>query len=87
MVTKVVGPTAIIWVLAGARINIGMALLGAFIGEFIGSSSGLGHLIIVAEGLFNVSQIWVGVFGIVIVALIFQALTLPVESWARRWRT
>ncbi|HEV2992654.1 MAG TPA: ABC transporter permease subunit [Candidatus Angelobacter sp.] len=86
VVMKVVGPSAIMWVLAGARINIGMALLGAFIGEFIGSSHGLGHSIIVAEGLFNVSQIWVGVLGIVLIALTFQAITIPIEQWARRWR-
>ncbi len=86
MFTKLIAPSAIIWVLAGVRINIGMALLGAFIGEFIASRSGLGHLIIVAEGLFNVSQIWVGIFGILLIALVFQSLTTPVERWARRWQ-
>jgi len=83
---KLIAPSAMIWVLAGVRINIGMALLGAFIGEFIASSRGLGHLIIVAEGLFNISQIWVGVFAILIVALFFQALANPLEKWARRWQ-
>lgn len=84
--TKLIAPSAIIWVIAGVRINIGMALLGAFIGEFIASSRGLGHLIIVAEGLFNVPQIWVGVFGILAVALCFQALFSPLEKWARKWQ-
>lgn len=83
---KIVVPSATIWVLAGVRLNIGMALLGAFIGEFISSRMGLGHIIIVAEGLYNVNQIWVGILGIVIIALIFHGFTTPVETWAKRWQ-
>jgi NitT/TauT family transport system permease protein len=64
-----------------------MALLGAFVGEFIASRTGLGHLIVVAEGLYNVNLIWVGIFGIVGLAMAFLAITTPVERWARRWKT
>lgn len=83
---KLIVPSSTIWVLAGVRLNIGMALLGAFVGEFIASRQGLGHLIIVAEGLYNINQVWVGVFGIVALAMIFLAVTTPVERWARRWK-
>lgn len=83
---KVIVPSATIWVLAGIRLNVGMALLGAFIGEFIASNKGLGNLIILAEGLYNVNQIWVGVLGIMLIALALSALTGPVEKWARRWQ-
>jgi len=82
---KIVAPSSMIWVLAGIRININMALLGAFVGEFISSNSGLGYQIIVAEGLFNVNQIWVGVIGLVLIALIFNLLTSPIEKWAKKW--
>lgn len=82
----VIAPSAVIWVMAGIRLNIGMALLGAFIGEFISSRMGLGHLIIVAEGLFNVNQIWVGVLGILSIALLFHFSTAPIEKWAKRWK-
>jgi NitT/TauT family transport system permease protein len=84
---KLIVPSSTIWVLAGLRLNIGMALLGAFVGEFIASKQGLGHLIIVAEGLYNINQVWVGVFGIVSLATLFLAATTPVEGWARRWKT
>lgn len=82
----VVIPSAAIWVLAGARLGIGMALLGAFVGEFLSSRHGLGNLIVVAEGLYNVNQIWVGVAGIVLLALAFYGATIPIESWVRRRR-
>ena len=83
---KIIVPSAAIWVLAGVRLNIGMALLGAFIGEFIASREGLGHLIIVAEGLYDIDQVWAGIVGIVAIALVFHTATLPIERWAIRWK-
>jgi NitT/TauT family transport system permease protein len=83
---KLIVPSSLIWVLAGIRINIGLALLGAFIGEFIASKAGLGYMIIVAQGLYDVNQIWVGVGGIIFIATIFYLLTGPIERRARRWQ-
>jgi NitT/TauT family transport system permease protein len=83
---KLIVPSCTIWVLSGVRLNIGMALLGAFVGEFIASREGLGHLIIVAEGLYNINQVWVGVFGIAGLAMILLAITTPIERRARRWK-
>lgn len=84
---KIIIPSSLIWVLSGIKINIGMALLGAFVGEFISSKAGLGHIIIVAEGLFNVNQIWVGIFGLVTIALIFNSISTPIENWAKKWNS
>jgi NitT/TauT family transport system permease protein len=81
---KIVLPSAALWVVAGVRINVSMALLGAFVGEFIASRMGLGHLIIAAEGLYNVNQIWVGVGGILLIAFLFHLNTVPLEAWANR---
>lgn len=86
MLVKIIFPSAAIWVSAGIRLNIGMALLGAFIGELIAARAGLGHFIMVAQGLYNVNQIWVGVFGIMALAITFYWLTTPVEKWASRWK-
>lgn len=83
---KIVVPSASIWVLSGIRLNIGAALLGAFVGEFISSRMGLGNLIITAEGLYNVNQIWVGAIGIMAIAIAFHTCTLPLERWANRWK-
>lgn len=86
MLVTIVFPSAAIWVVAGIRLNIGMALLGAFIGELIAARAGLGHFIMVAQGLYNVNQIWVGVFSIVALAVTFYWLTKPFEKWASRWK-
>lgn len=81
---RIVLPSAALWVVAGVRINVSMALLGAFVGEFISSQVGLGNLIITAEGLYNVNQIWVGIVGILLIALLFHAATFPLEQWASK---
>ena len=81
---KIVVPSASLWVVAGVRINVSMALLGAFVGEFIASRMGLGNLIITAEGLYNVNQIWVGVGAILFIAFLLHFATFPLEQWASK---
>lgn len=76
---KVVAPAAIIWVMAAFRMNIGFAILGAFIGEFISSSEGLGHLIVVASGLFDISLVLCAVLLLIAMALISNRLLNYIE--------
>ena len=66
---KVIAPSSIVWVIAAFKINVGFALLGAFIGEYISSSEGLGHLILVASGLFDISLVLTGGLMLVVIAL------------------
>ncbi len=74
---KIVVPSAAVWVINGFRLNVGFALLGAFLGEFINSSNGLGHLILVAGGLYDIPLVLVGVTAISFLGL---ALTLGVDA-------
>ncbi len=61
-------------ILAGLKTSIVYAVIGAMLGEFIASQSGLGYYVINASGAFNVNGIWVGV--VLIVALVFAMTTL-----------
>jgi NitT/TauT family transport system permease protein len=63
---KIIVPASMVWVMSAFRLNIGFALLGAFLGEYISSERGLGHLILVGGGLYNVPLILVGVMMIII---------------------
>jgi NitT/TauT family transport system permease protein len=40
---KIIIRGALRWVAAGFKISIGLALGGAFIGEFVSSQAGIGH--------------------------------------------
>jgi NitT/TauT family transport system permease protein len=77
---KVVAPAAIVWVMAAFRLNIGFAILGAFIGEFISSNRGLGHLIVVASGLFDISLVFCSVFLLIGMALALTYLVSHIEE-------
>lgn len=66
---KVIVPSALTWVFSAAQLNVGLALLGAFIGEVISSQAGLGHSIMVASGLFDLSRVWAGIFSFIALAI------------------
>jgi len=66
---KVIAPSSIVWVASAFKLNVGFALLGAFIGEYISSNAGLGHLILVASGLFDISLVLTGVLMLMVIAL------------------
>jgi NitT/TauT family transport system permease protein len=79
---KVVVPGALRWVAAGFKISIGLALVGAFIGEFVSSEAGLGHYILTAGSLYDMPRV---LFGVALLSLLALGLTSVV--WAvERWR-
>lgn len=81
---KAVLPSALVWVFSGLRLNIGFALLGAFIGEFISSSSGIAHMIMVASGLFDMSLVLLGVFVFMLLAICFHLVISLLEPYLKR---
>lgn len=82
----VIVPACLVWVFSASRLNIGIALLAAVVGEFVSARAGLGYYIVVAEGLFNIDQIWTGVFCLVLCALLLHAAVTPLERWISKWR-
>jgi NitT/TauT family transport system permease protein len=84
---KVVIPSTMAWLLAGYKINVGFALLGAFIGEFISSEAGLGHMIIQAMGLFNIPLVLAGVVGICILSLTLTGGVWLLQRWLMPWQS
>jgi NitT/TauT family transport system permease protein len=81
---KVIIPGSMDWVFSSMRINAGLALLGAFIGEFISSDKGLGHLVLKASNLYDVPRALAASLFIVFLALMFDGLGRLVD-WQRNW--
>lgn len=79
-------PSATSWILSSLRVSVGMAVMGAVVSEYLGSSAGLGHLIAQAEGVMDAT----GVFaGIVVLSVFVVALDLAVDRLENRllvWR-
>jgi NitT/TauT family transport system permease protein len=82
---KVVLPSALVWVMLSCRLNVGFALLGAFIGEFISSRRGLGHYILKGSGLYDVPGVLSGVICIIALSLILTAVVSGMERLVMPW--
>jgi NitT/TauT family transport system permease protein len=74
---KIVVPAAMPWVLAGLRLNVGFALIGAVVGEYIASKEGLGYLVYYAGTMYDLNTVWLGIFALMVMALLMDgAVTL-----------
>lgn len=59
--TKLIVPSCLPWIISVLRVNIGLALTGSIVGEFIASQNGLGRTILYAGQTYEISLVWVAV--------------------------
>lgn len=83
---QVVIPSAFSWIIASLHVAFGFALIGAIVGEFLGSQQGLGNLIRQAQGNLNQNGIWAAMLIMAVVALIAEWLITKLERRLLRWR-
>jgi NitT/TauT family transport system permease protein len=77
---KVILPGTFPAILSAMRINIGLALAGAIVGEFIGSQHGLGRSIDYAGQTYNIALIWSGVFTLSLLSVALYIVTSWLEN-------
>lgn len=80
-------PAALPVFLAGLRVGATLSVIGAVVGEFVGSNRGLGFLINVARGQFDTALVFVAVFSLVLMALGLYCLVLLVEKRLLAWQS
>lgn len=69
---KVVLPGSMPWVVAGLRLNVGFALIGAVVGEYIAAKEGLGYLVYYAGTMYDLNTVWLGIFALMAMALLMD---------------
>ncbi|MCC7487698.1 MAG: ABC transporter permease [Burkholderiales bacterium] len=79
-------PSAMSWVFSSLHTSVGMAFVGAVVGEYLGSARGIGYLILQAEGTFDINTVFAGILVLTVFALILDALVTRVERSLLRWR-
>ncbi len=84
--TAVVIPSALSWILASLHVSFGFALVGAVVGEFLGSKQGIGLLISTAQGAFNASGVFAAMIVLAVVALAADYLLTSLERRLLKWR-
>jgi NitT/TauT family transport system permease protein len=81
---KLVIPFCVPWIISVLRVNIGLALTGAIVGEFIASQHGLGRAILYAGQTYDIALVWVAVFVLSALAVIMYAIVSWLEGVLRK---
>ncbi|MCU1361770.1 MAG: putative transporter permease protein [Ilumatobacteraceae bacterium] len=81
-------PSALPYLFAAARIAVGLALIGAVLGEFFGgSTAGLGYALRIAQNRNLVLQLWGCIFTLALLGSLATLLISALERRALRWHS
>jgi NitT/TauT family transport system permease protein len=79
-------PSAMSWVFSSLHTAVGLAFVGAVVGEYLGSARGVGYLILQAEGVFDINTVFAGILVLTAFALSLDALVGAIENRLLAWR-
>jgi NitT/TauT family transport system permease protein len=82
---KVQFPAALPFVLAGCKVGVTLAVIGAVIGEFVGSSEGLGNLLLVANSQINTPLAFAALTGLALLGLLLYGVVALIEVALAPW--
>ncbi len=74
-------PAGLPGIMAGLRVAVVLALVGAVVAEFVGASKGLGALIIVSQSMMDTSQMFAVLVVITALGLVMYQCTLKLEQY------
>ncbi len=86
LTTSVVIPSAMSWILASLHVSFGFALVGAVVGEFLGSKQGIGLLISTAQGAFNANGVFAAMIILAVMALVAEFGITLIENRLVKWK-
>jgi NitT/TauT family transport system permease protein len=83
---SVVIPSALSWIFASLHVSFGFAIVGAVVGELLGSQHGIGQLIAIARGSFDSPGVFAGMVVLIVVAMLADYTMTAIEHRIVRWR-
>ena len=86
LMTSVYLPSALSWVFSSLHTAVGFALVGAVVGEYLGSAAGLGYRIHQAEGVFDTVGVFSGMLILTIFVIAVDAIVSLIEARFQVWR-
>jgi NitT/TauT family transport system permease protein len=87
LVRHVLVPSALTWIFSSLHTSLGFAMVGAVVGEYLGSTRGLGYVISQAEGTFDTTGVFAGMTILGVVVVIVSAGVTRLERWLLRWKS
>jgi NitT/TauT family transport system permease protein len=79
-------PSATSWVFSSLHTSVGLAFVGAVVGEYLGSARGVGYLILQAEGTFDVNTVFAGIVVLTAFALVLDGIVGRIETHLMKWQ-
>jgi NitT/TauT family transport system permease protein len=79
-------PSATSWVFSSLHTSVGLAFVGAVVGEYLGSASGVGYLIHQAEGVFDINTVMAGILVLTGFALALDGAVGKIEKRLMKWQ-
>ncbi len=79
-------PSATSWVFSSLHTSVGLAFVGAIVGEYLGSARGVGYLILQAEGTFDINTVFAGILVLTAFALALDSLVGMIEKRLMKWQ-
>jgi NitT/TauT family transport system permease protein len=79
-------PSAMSWVFSSLHTAVGLAFVGAVVGEYLGSSRGVGYLILQAEGSFDINTVMAGILVLTAFALLLDGAVGIAEKKLMTWQ-
>ncbi|HEX2909399.1 MAG TPA: ABC transporter permease [Chloroflexia bacterium] len=82
----VIIPSALSWIIASLHTSFSFAMVGAVVGEYLGSVEGLGLMIQTAQGTFNANGVFAVMAILSAMALLSELLITALENRLIKWR-
>src|SRR5919108_3590911 len=79
-------PSALSWMFSSLHTSVGFAVVGAVVGEYLGSAAGLGYIIQQAEGVFDVAGVFAGMLVLAAFVIGIDFVVTLVERRLFVWR-
>jgi len=79
-------PAALPVLLGGLRIGATLSVIGAVVGELVGSDHGLGFLVNSARGLYDTALVFVAVLTLILLALALYGVVAMLEKKLLSWQ-
>jgi len=82
---KVQFPAALPFIFSGAKVAVTLAVIGAVIGEFVGSVGGLGNLLLTANSQLDGPLAWAALIWLSVLGIALFAAVVAVEKLMIPW--
>ncbi|UNL86715.1 ABC transporter permease [Priestia koreensis] len=85
-ITKLIIPAALPNILLGVRLSLGIAWLGLVVAELMGSSAGVGYMIMDARQFSQTDIVFVGIIIFAVVGKLTDSFVRVLEKHLLKWR-